>query len=196
MLTKTPGVAYFTPTLRSPKMKRTTHSSTQQSTSSRCTYLTSAGNRCRMPASPGAPYCLSHVKNTVIVASTLAAELSQAAGSLAAPEDVNRVLAKIFLALAEDRLSTRKAAVLGYIGQMLLRSHREMAFHKKLADEEARRNNSGHITVIDIPGMTDEAPTPEVASPSQPQRPFRRLLRNKLQWPHRRPLIPRSRTRP
>jgi hypothetical protein len=92
-----------------------------------------------MSASPGSLYCLSHAKNTNIVASALAAELSQAADSLGAPEDVNRVLAKIFLALAEDRLSTRKAAVLGYLGQMLLRSHREIAFHKKLADEEAAR---------------------------------------------------------
>ncbi len=121
-------------------MKRTcTNSSTQQSNSSRCTYLSSAGRRCRMPASPNSPYCRSHAKNNIIVASTLAAELSQAAGTLGTPEDVNRVLAKIFLALAEDRLSTRKAAVLGYIGQMLLRSHREIAFHKKLADEEANR---------------------------------------------------------
>jgi hypothetical protein len=61
-------------------MKRTsTNSSTQQSSSSRCTYLSSAGNRCRMSASPGSLYCLSHAKNTTIVASTLAAELSQAA---------------------------------------------------------------------------------------------------------------------
>jgi len=158
-----------TPNSRSPKMKRNTNSSTQQLSSSRCTYMTASGRRCRMSASPGSLYCFSHAKNNVIVASTLAAELSHAAGSLGAPEDVHRVLAKIFLALAEDRLSTRKAAVLGYLGQMLLRSHREIAFHKKLADEEAKRNNSGHLTVIDIPGMTDEAPA--VTAPSQPSPP-------------------------
>jgi hypothetical protein len=149
-------------------MKRTTtNSSTQQFSSSRCSYMTSGGRRCRMPASPDSPYCRSHAKNTTIITSTLAAELSQAAGSLAAPEDVNRVLAKIFLALAADRLSTRKAAVLGYLGQMLLRSHREIAFHKKLADEVAKRNDSGPPVVIDIAGMTDEAPTPAVTPQSQ-----------------------------
>jgi len=121
-----------------------------------------------MSASPGSLYCHSHAKNNVIVASTLAAELSQAAGSLRAPEDVNRVLAKIFLALAEDRLSTRKAAVLGYLGQMLLRSHREIAFHKKLAEEEANHNDSGFPHGVDILAMTDEAPAPAVTPPSQP----------------------------
>ncbi len=149
-------------------MKRTcTNSLTQQSSSSRCSYLSSAGNRCRMPASPDSPYCLSHTKNNVIVASTLAAELSQAAASLGTPEDVSRVLAKIFLALAEDRLSTRKAAVLGYLGQMLLRSHREIAFHKKLADEEAERNDSGFPHGVDILATMDEAPAPAVTPPSQ-----------------------------
>jgi len=128
-----------------------------------------------MFASPDSPYCRSHAKNTIIVASTLAAELSQAAGSLSAPEDVNRVLAKIFLALAEDRLSTRKAAVLGYIGQMLLRSHREIAFHKKLAEEEAKRNDSGPPIVIDIPGMTYEPPTPAATPQSQPLSPSANL---------------------
>ena len=157
-------------------MTRTrTNSSTQQFNSARCTFMSARGNRCRMPASPGSPYCRSHAKNTTIVASALAAELSQAAGSLATPEDVNRVLAKIFLALAEDRLSTRKAAVLGYIGQMLLRSHHEIAFHKKLAEEEAKHNDSGPRIVIDIPGMTYEAPTPAATPQSQPLSPSANL---------------------
>jgi len=92
-----------------------------------------------MFASPDSPYCPHHAQSKLLVTSALAAELTQAAGSLASPEDVNRVLSKIFLALAADRLTTRKAAVLSYIGQMLLRSHREIAFHKKLAVEEADR---------------------------------------------------------
>jgi len=121
-----------------------------------------------MASSPGSPYCHSHAKNTVIVASSLASELSRAAGTLAAPEDVNRVLAKIFLALAEDRLSTRKAAVLGYIGQMLLRSHREIAFHKKLANDEAAETERHEHIVIDIPGMTPDIETPAV-TPPQPE---------------------------
>lgn len=129
-----------------------------------------------MPASPDSLYCRSHAKNTVIVASTLAAELSQAAGSLGTPEDVNRVLAKIFLALAADRLSTRKAAVLGYIGQMLLRSHREIAFHKKLAEEEADREaeeerlREGSSWNIPRPIRDDpvEPPQPAVAETAPP----------------------------
>ena len=121
-----------------------------------------------MLAAPGSAYCRCHSKKKGFLASTLAAELSRAAGSLEAPEDVNRVLAKIFLALAEDRLSTRKAAVLGYLGQMLLRSHREIAFHKKLADEEAERNYSGPPNVLDILGITSESPAPSCAPTSDP----------------------------
>ena len=138
--TKTPGVAFVAPIIWSPKMKRTrTTSSTQQSHSSRCTFTSASGGRCRMFASSGSPYCPHHAKSKLLVTSALATELIQAAGSLASPEEVNHVLAKIFLALADDRLTTRKASVLSYIGQMLLRSHREIAFHKKLAEEAAAR---------------------------------------------------------
>jgi hypothetical protein len=84
---------------------------------------------------PGSRYCYSHASHAKLDAASLAAELSIAAASLASPEDVHRVLAKIFLALCDDRISLKKAGTLSYIAQMLLRAHREIAVHKKLQED-------------------------------------------------------------
>jgi len=92
-----------------------------------------------MLANPGSRYCHSHASHAKLDATTLAAELSLAAASLAAPEDVHRVLAKIFLALCDDRISLKKAGTLSYIAQMLLRSHREIAVHKKMEMERKEK---------------------------------------------------------
>jgi hypothetical protein len=117
-------------------MKRASLKSSVQISSSRCSHITSNGSRCRMLAASESRFCRSHSQFSRRDATTLTAELSQVAGSLASPEDVQRVLAKIFLALLEDRVSTRKAAVLGYLGQMLLRSQREVLVRKDSVEED------------------------------------------------------------
>jgi hypothetical protein len=119
-------------------MKRDAALANTDSTS-RCNHSTSPRHRCRMLAISGSRYCLSHEKHAKLDATTLAAELSLAAASLAAPEDVHRVLAKIFLALCDDRISLKKAGTLSYIAQMLLRSHREIAVHKKMEMERKEK---------------------------------------------------------
>ena len=103
----------------------------------RCAYSSSHGHRCRMPAVPDSRFCLSHARLAQLDASDLATELTSVAGSLESPEEVHGLLAKVALAVVAGRMSARKAAVLGYLGQMLLRSHREIAFQKKLDGEIA-----------------------------------------------------------
>jgi hypothetical protein len=115
-------------------MKRNVSSPNSDSTS-RCIHSTSHGKRCRMLTTPDSRYCHSHATHAKLDATTLAAELSLAAASLATPEDVHRALGKIFLALCDDRISLKKAGTLSYIAQMLLRSHREMAIHRKMEME-------------------------------------------------------------
>jgi len=147
--------------------------------SSRCSHSTSRGHRCRMLAAPESRFCAHHWQHARLDAAALAAELSQPAGSLNSPEDVNRVLAKIFLALAEDRIPTRKAAVLGYLGQMLLRSHREIVFDQKLAAETEAANTPRLKLSRYVPrGYPSEsagslasssAPSRDVATAPQPQ---------------------------
>ena len=88
------------------------------------------------------------------------AELYQAAGSLDAPQDVLRVLSKVFLATTKDQITPRKAAVLGYLGQMLLRAHREIAYHQKI--ETQRQLESGELEdIFDVPHLIrDDPPDP------------------------------------
>jgi hypothetical protein len=112
----------------------------------RCTHKTAHGHRCRSLAAGESQYCVMHAEKLkrpkdrpVHAEAELLAELSAAAGSLASPDDVNRVLAKLFLALLEDRITREKAGTLGFLAHMLLRSHREIAFHKKLELQAAEK---------------------------------------------------------
>jgi hypothetical protein len=120
-----------------------------------------------MLTTPGSRYCHSHATHAKLDATSLAAELSQAAASLATPEDVHRVTAKIFLALCEDRISLKKAGMLSYLAQTLLRAHREMAIHRKmemewkeLEQQQARRSN-GQIYGWNVP-RPDRSDPPSV----------------------------------
>ena len=62
----------------------------------------------------------------------MAAELSEAAGSLATPSEVNHLLSKALLAFIAGRLPHKKAGMIGFLGQIILRTHREIAFHQQL----------------------------------------------------------------
>ncbi len=65
----------------------------------------------------------------------MAAELSEAAGSLATPSEVNHLLSKTLLAFIAGRLPHKKAGMIGFLGQIILRTHREIAFHRQLDRE-------------------------------------------------------------
>lgn len=100
---------------------------------SRCAFTSANNRRCRMPiASPDSRYCGFHWRNEKADAQSLCAQLDQAAGTLQGPEDVLNVLSVIFRAATQTRIPLRKAAVLGYLGQMLLRAHREIAYRRSL----------------------------------------------------------------
>ena len=109
--------------------------------SSRCAFSTGHGHRCRMLASPGARCCASHSRHDKLDAAALAAELSQAAGSLESPEDVNRLLSKTVLAFIEGRLPLKKASMIGFLGQIILRTHREIVFHEKVERDNHPEND-------------------------------------------------------
>jgi hypothetical protein len=112
---------------------------------SRCAFTSVNHRRCRMPiASPDSRYCGSHWRHGKADEQTLCSELEQAAGSLQGPEDVRSVLSAVFRATAQNRIPPRKAAVLGYLGQMLLRAHREVA-HRRILDQQEQ--DSGYIDV-------------------------------------------------
>jgi hypothetical protein len=137
------------------------HRNTASLPATHCQHISRSGRPCRYLAnSPDSHFCQTHSKDQRRLDALLAAELYQAAGSLDAPQDVLPVLSKVFLATTQDQITPRKAAVLGYLGQMLLRAHREIAFHQKI--ESQRQLESGELTdIFDVPRpIRDDPPDP------------------------------------
>ena len=90
---------------------------------SRCDFLFADGRRCRLqPADPTLTLCLRHlqVRDNQERAARAADEIVGAEGALQTPEGIHKALANTFCNLARGLISPRSAAVLGYLGQLML----------------------------------------------------------------------------
>ena len=91
----------------------------------RCGHSFGDGRRCRNPRWDAHPaLCLCHARRERLIldAERVAAELTTISGEFKTSTDVNHALGKLFSLLAADRVPSRKAAVLAYLGQLLLHS--------------------------------------------------------------------------
>ncbi len=91
----------------------------------RCRYTSADGRRCRMPCAPGHhSLCLPHRqrREKESDAEALAAELLGPFEEFNTATAVNHALGKLFSLAAQGRVAPRNAAVLAYIGQLLLNS--------------------------------------------------------------------------
>ncbi len=91
----------------------------------RCRYRSADGRRCRMPCAPGHhSLCLPHQqrREKESDAEALAAELLGPFAEFNTATAVNHALGKLFSLAAQGRIAPRNAAVLAYIGQLLLNS--------------------------------------------------------------------------
>jgi len=91
----------------------------------RCLHVTSDGKRCRLPRSAAHPaLCFYHAREERQFgdADLVSAELSSLSGDFKTASDINHVLGKLFTLFAQGRVPTRNAAILAYIGQLLLHS--------------------------------------------------------------------------
>jgi len=93
--------------------------------SPRCQHRTRTGRRCRHSISDAAAgLCSKHLKSRqdyrqeADLSATLLGQLTV----LSSACDINKVLSSLFLALSQDRIAARRAAVLAYIGNLLLRT--------------------------------------------------------------------------
>ncbi len=87
-----------------------------------CQHTDAAGRRCRMPRATGHSYlCFYHWRREEqdLHASQIGAEILGVFGELRTATAVNHALARLFAALAQNRIPVRRAAVLGYIAQLL-----------------------------------------------------------------------------
>jgi len=137
--------------------------------SARCTHLFPNGRRCRLNATSANPiFCPAHAPlpanqhDAVEIASTLTANLDD----FTSAAQINDFLARLLLLLAQDKISTRRAAVLAYITNQLLRTL------PAIAKEE---NAEPTAIIFDMPGPDRDAPDPhhpprsDVPGASRPQ---------------------------
>ncbi|MCL4523819.1 MAG: hypothetical protein M1453_10425 [Acidobacteria bacterium] len=90
---------------------------------SRCEFLFADGRRCRQhPADPTLTLCLRHLQAREQQQATLRIgdEIVGPAGGLNTQEGIHAALCNVFANLARGRISPRSAAVLGYVGQLML----------------------------------------------------------------------------
>ena len=92
---------------------------------SRCQYKKADGKRCRMTRAVDHPaYCSHHAGwlKDEKPPEDLTPELLGPLGDLRTAAGVNYMLGRLVLLVASRRISTREAATLGYLGQLLLQS--------------------------------------------------------------------------
>jgi hypothetical protein len=94
-----------------------------------CTQKFANGRLCGLPASPKhGGLCIPHARQQNAKSpqreDDLSAELASPAGDFITQIDINHVLGKLFSALAANRVSSRRAGTLAYIGCLLTQTQR------------------------------------------------------------------------
>jgi hypothetical protein len=130
--------------------------------SARCIHLFPNGRRCRLHATNGNPnFCPAHAPlpanqhDAAEIASTLTVNLDD----FTSAAQINDFLSRLLLLLAQDKISTRRAAVLAYITNQLLRTL------PAIAKEE---NAEPTAIIFDMPGPPDP-PRSDASGVTSPQ---------------------------
>jgi hypothetical protein len=157
--------------MKMPK-KSSTATNNQQSVlqdpqPNRCHFETSDGRRCRMLRNGHPTLCLFHARDElqILESQRLGSELSASlTGRFMTATDINFVLGNLFAATAQNRIPPRNAAVLAYIGQIMLHSlpslKDEFRFEYKFKDW---KDMLGEATYL-----SNSAIDPHVAPPPSP----------------------------
>jgi hypothetical protein len=104
---------------------------------SRCARRFSNGKRCRLFPRPDSAFCARHA--AIGEASDLAATLTAGLDQFTSAEPINRFLSRLLLLLAQDRISPRRAAVMAYTANLLLRSVSAMGQEAAAAQNPPKR---------------------------------------------------------
>jgi hypothetical protein len=90
-----------------------------------CKFKFADGRLCGIPRWKGhASYCLFHARQEqqLLDADRVGTELASLSGEFRTTTDLNHALGKLFAAVAQNRIPPRNAAVIAYIGQLLMQS--------------------------------------------------------------------------
>jgi hypothetical protein len=145
--------------------KRTTSndpdSLSSQIESSLCQFPFADGRRCRMLRRDHPELCPFHARaeQQLLESHQIGSEISSSVtGDFLTATDVNFVLGKLFTAVAQNRIPVRNAALLAYIGQLLLHSisgvRQEYKFHYKF---EQWKDMLANATPLSDPAPTSSA---------------------------------------
>ncbi len=103
-----------------------TNENSSTGVTTRCQFQFTDGRRCRMSRHPDhSSLCPFHAREELQARESqrLGAEISVSLnGDFLTATDINHVLRKLFIAVAQNRIPPRNAAVLTYLGQVLLTS--------------------------------------------------------------------------
>jgi hypothetical protein len=91
----------------------------------RCNYRFPNGMRCRLIGFGTQPFCPKHTQVAVPLqpdATEIASTLTVNLDDFTSAAQINDFLSRLLLLLAQDKISTRRAAVLAYITNQLLRT--------------------------------------------------------------------------
>lgn len=143
---------------------RTTHESYL------CQFPFADGRRCRMLRRDHPALCPFHaraaqqLRESHQLGSEISATLS---GQFLTATDINFALGKVFTAVAQDRLPARNAALLAYLGQLLLQSISNVKKEYKFAYsfEQWEQMRAGALP-LSSPALDPDSPEPSGAADS------------------------------
>jgi len=143
----------------------------------RCTHVSRNGRHCRyLGLSPENPFCKDHVPPPPPgTPEELAFALQRAAADFSSPQDVKNVMAKVFCAMLERRLSPKEAGILCYIAQTILHCQRLDAYLEKVKQEQAEEEDDGILRnyygqpIIPYQPPSDNTDSSDTASSSTAQ---------------------------
>src|SRR5262249_241817 len=123
---------------------------------------------CRRDAAPESKFCSNHASSVDDrVDPGLEAELTSGLEKFDSPAAINDLLARLIRLLAQDRISPRRAAVLAYISNQILRSVHAM-------EEDVDKNQKIEY-IIGAPRPAHDLPknpyNPEIHGPSPSDHP-------------------------
>jgi len=104
----------------------------------RCRHLSPAGRQCCSPAAaPESTLCARHAAAAPQQSVDFSAELLDGCGEFQRAQQISHSLIALYKLLAQGRISPRQAAVLAYIGSLVLRSLKAVDYDLDRFDEES-----------------------------------------------------------
>ena len=140
---------------------------------SRCRHISPSGRRCRLSVcSQSRFYCRNHahLQPPAGAVIDLSAELTAGLKKLTSASDINKFISKLLTLIAQDRISPRRASVLIYACNLLLRTLPaiELEHQRELANQRRNFPGSWNTHAHDFARRDNPQPQPTPATPPPP----------------------------